>query len=241
MKELLRLFIYFVSFLFNKDRKSKMIYYHDVGLKYTNMGTPLDLIKKHISIIRLSSFDIVDNITKPENEIMIAFDDGWKGLYDAKDYFVQENIFPTVFIAVNLIGKEGYLSVDQIKILMGLGFKFQAHSWSHFDLTTYSGKSLDHELVDSKRKLETLFGKEFNSLCFPQGKYSDMVVERAKSAGYSNLYSSVSGGYYDMIEKGIICRNLVQTASPTLFRLIIESSSKIVARRNIKQHYKKKR
>ena len=86
-----RLFLFF-GYLFHRNNLSKVLFYHDVGLTYTDMGTPLGMIKEHLEVIIKQKFQIVEHITKPDNQIMICFDDGWKGIYDAKEFFIEKHI-----------------------------------------------------------------------------------------------------------------------------------------------------
>lgn len=240
MRKVLKSFIYFFGYLFERNQNSKIVYYHDVSRKYTTMGTDLELIRRHFDIARQSGFDIVDKITQQKGQIMVCFDDGWAGIYEAKDFFIKEEVFPTIFIAVALIGRPGYLTIEQILEMQSLGFHFEGHTWSHEDLTTFSEKGLQHELKDSKDELSRLLCKEVTALCFPKGRFSDKVFNASIAAGYTMLYSSINGGYYDLLEsKKLICRNLVQIASLRDFKYIICSSSKILRRRAFKLHFEK--
>lgn len=239
-KSFLKKIILQEAYLLHRNRDSKIIYYHDVGHKYTDMGTEMKLIKQHFGMVRAQGFEFVDEIAQNRTQIMVCFDDGWAGLYEAKDFFIQERVFPTIFIAVDLIGKPGYLTQNQILELQDLGFHFEGHTWSHEDLTTFDDKGLIHELRDSREELSRLLKKEVKALCFPKGRFSDKVCKIAEDSGYEKLYSSISGGYYDLIEsKRLICRNLVQTLNPWEFKRRIMSTSELLVRRNIQQHYQR--
>lgn len=240
MRYLCKLFIYWLSFIFNRNRGSKIIYYHDVGKKYTSMGTDLETIRRHVSVVKCHGYDIVPQITERKNQVMVCFDDGWAGIYDAKDFFVENKVFPTVFIAVDLIGKPGYLTLQQIMDLQNEGFLFEGHTWSHRDLTTFDEAGLRHELIDSKVELSRMLGKEVEALCFPQGRFSDKVYQVSIEAGYKKLYSSITGCYYDLLKsKNLICRNLVQSVTDKEFKYILNATSIFFVRRSIKLHYQK--
>lgn len=224
--------IYRFDYLLHKSRRSKVFFYHDVDKKYTDMGTPFDIIKEHFRIIKEKGFSIVENIENKNNEVMICFDDGWAGIYDNKSFFIENNIKPTVFLAVDLVGQEGYLTLAQIQELRDNGFHFEGHTWSHKDLTTFNREGLVHEIIDSRNALEKIVGDKINALCFPMGRYSDLVLEVAKGAGYSKLYSSINGCHYDLLEEeGLICRILVQDVTPKDFKYILLSSSPYLKKR----------
>lgn len=239
MKYFFKYIIYLLSFYFSSNRKSKIIYYHDITKKYTDMGTDFNLFRKHIKIIREEGYSIVPEINNDVNQIMICFDDGWAGIYDTKNFFLKNNIQPTVFLAVDLIGKDGYLSLSQIIELRELGFHFESHAWSHFNLSTFSVQGLKRELFDSKIELSRLLNQEISSLCFPQGYFSKMVIKLSTEYGYNKLYSSIPGAYSDLIDShNVICRNLVQFVSPRLFKLIIKTTPVFFKKRSYRLHYK---
>lgn len=239
MRLLLRKIVFFLGYLFHHNHRSKVVYYHDVSKMFTDMGTDFSLMKKHIDIIRHEGYKIVPEINESNHQVMICFDDGWAGIYEYKDELVIMQIFPTVFIAVDLIGKEGYLTEKQIKELEYLGFRFMAHTWSHEDLTTFDEAGLRHELKESKEWLEKNFGHPFDAICFPMGRFSDIIKEKCIESGYTKLFSSLPGGYYDMKDESLICRNCAQNVSPHEFRWMLNGTSELFRRKLKKQHIAK--
>lgn len=229
--------IYFLAHIFHPNYKSKVIYYHDVSKKYTDMGTDENLMRIHFNIIRSEGYSFVPNICSPDREVMICFDDGWRGVYEHKNLFIEYGIKPTIFIAVSLIGQEGYLTVNEIKELMALGFNFECHTWSHYDLTTFNDMELKHELKESKYHLEQTFNQPFNSICYPQGRFSNHVHEMSKKFAYTKQYSSIAGDYFEMKDRGIICRNCAQFSTPTEFKWMLNSKSTFFQKRFIKQQF----
>lgn len=228
--------LFFGACVFHRNHDSKVVYYHDVGTQYTNMGTDLDLMKKHFDIIRKSGYSIVPKIDNRCGEVMICFDDGWAGIYDYKDFFVEQNISPTIFIAIDLIGVKNHLTKEQIKELENLGFKFQCHTWSHRSLTLFNDEELEHELKDSKAELEKLFDHPFTDICYPQGRFSKHIYDLCKKYGYKSQYSSIHGGYYDLEDKGVICRVCAQFSSPVELKMMLNGTSRLFRKHLIKQH-----
>lgn len=228
----------YVSHLWVKDKHSKIIFYHDVhliGKQYTDMSTSIHAFKSHIDEIRKNGFEIVRQIENNKNQIQICFDDGFKGIYDNKDYFVSESIFPTVFLAVALIGQEGYLSESEILELQSLGFNFESHAYSHLNLVSFSNEKLEYELAASKTFLEHLLQKTITEICFPIGYFSDRVYNLAKGAGYEKMHSSIPGNYFQEDWNGVVNRNLVQFFSSKEVKYVIFGA--LIPFRN---HYKKK-
>ena len=239
MKEIIRTIILLFGRLVYGNKFSKVIYYHDVHLnehsKYTDMSTPLSLLKRHVDIIRSSNYKIVNHIDQTCCQISIAFDDGFKGIYDNKDFFVKEQIQPTIFIATTLIGQPNYLSIDEIMELKKLGFNFQCHSKSHCNLSIFSIKELEDEIINSKKELELLLNTEIDSICFPQGYFSDLVLKVCEIAGYKWFFSSIPGRFNKDCK--LVYRNLCQFASPLQFRLILNGGLFILKKHYNSLHY----
>lgn len=239
MRLLLRRIVFFLGYMFHNNNRSKVIYYHDVSKKFTDMGTDFELMKKHFNIIIRNGYEIVPQIIQPKRQVMICFDDGWAGIYEYREEFVQRHIFPTIFIAVDLIDKDGYLTKKQIKELERIGFRFMAHTWSHEDLTTFSETGLDHELRESKECLEKEFGHPFDAICYPMGRFSKMVKEKSMECGYTQLYTSLPGGYFDMQKDNLICRNCAQNVSLNEFKWMLNGTSLLFRHKLMKQHFEK--
>ena len=167
-----------ISAILNRNRESKILFYHDVysHTQYTDMGTDVELFKQHIETIIKCGFNIVPKITEKCNQIQLCFDDGFKGIYDTKDIFAKYNIKPTVFLAVDLIGKEGYLNKEEILELQEKGFIFQSHAWSHKNLTEFSGDDLEREIFGSKKYLTDLLGKDVSQSDFFLKRFMIVVL-----------------------------------------------------------------
>ncbi|MBO6189879.1 MAG: polysaccharide deacetylase family protein [Alloprevotella sp.] len=223
-----------------RNTKSKLLYYHDVfaSAQYTDMGTPLTLFQQHVRMIREQGFKIVPRISEAEREVALLLDDGFRGIYDVRDYLQRENICPTVFLAVSLIGKDGYLNKEEIKELQGQGFIFQCHAWSHEDLTTFTDEELKRELGESKAYLEDLLGKEVDEICLPIGYFSDHLIEEIKKYGYTRVYSSIPGNYFEPVVGGMTARNLVQFASPRQVKYMLFGGNWLIKKRYERMHHK---
>lgn len=205
-----------------RDDRPKVIYYHDIGMRYTNMGTPNDLFWAHMRCLR------------PGDKV--CFDDGFRGLWDERDKFEQTDIRPTVFIAVDLVGKSGYLNWNEILELQRLGFVFECHSWSHHDLTRLGETELWHEVFDSKVKLEEMLGREIEAICFPRGYFSDQVVAASRKAGYKKMYVSYPGVIDSSSD--IVPRNLVQKLSVADLKCVLCGALGPLCKRYLKMHYR---
>lgn len=222
IKRSLRDLVTYIIGAIKKDRRSKVLFYHDIHGEncYTDMSTHMSLFVEHVNTIRKSSFEIVSHITEDCGQVMICFDDGFRGIWDNRDFFVANKIYPTIFIAVDLIGAPNYLSIDEILQLKELGFMFESHGWSHFNMAKFSEADLQRELKDSKQWLERTFGINISAICYPQGYYSDRVLQLSREYGYRSLYISEPHPYR-FNNDGIIPRYLVQDTNTTVLRSVL--------------------
>lgn len=216
-----------------RDDSPKVVFYHDIGRAYTPMGTDSKVFWGHMG--RLRPYDVV------------CFDDGFRGIWDARDEFAKRQIKPKVFLAVALIGQVGYLRWDEIRALQNdYGFDFQCHTWNHQTLVgpyndevakPANGRTEDwfrHELIDSKSELERQLGKKVTALCFPVGQFSDDVVRRCREAGYEKVYASYPGNVTDDY---IQPRCIAQDLSANAFKAVLNGGLQCFRSRYMRLHY----
>lgn len=241
MKKIVKNIVFFCSYLVCFNTRSKILFYHDIhkGRMHTPMSTSLDLFKKHISILKEQDFKIVNIISTKNKEILLQFDDGFRGIIDCLPYLESEKIFVEIFIITSRIGREGYLTEEELKILCNSEYvKVSAHTHTHKDLTELSQEELEYELKHSKYILESLLGTKVDSLCYPRGLFSKNVAITAKSLGYKKQYSSLPGDYFNVILKTVFKRYLVQHASPFEFKITLFGAQNLFYNRYLKRHFK---
>lgn len=206
------------------------------------MSTDISSFMNHINMIKKCGFDIVKQITERQNQIAIMFDDGFRGLWDNRKYFIENNIFPTVFIAKSLVGRDGYLNEDEIRELSKLGFDFQSHTVSHIKLTDCTSlEQLKSELLESKTYIDDLLQQHTSAICAPNGSYSNIICETAYRIGYDTFYSSTPGSYFEKVTdfSFVITRNLVQSLSQIQFYLVLFGGYKIFQNLYLNRRYKR--
>lgn len=222
----------------SSNHHSKLLYYHDVfgDTRYTDMGTPLNLFRQHLSIIKKEGYQVVPRIMNKDGEVAILFDDGFKGIFDVRQFFYDEGLCPTVFLAVSLIGQNGYLSKDEILELQRHGFIFECHTWSHQDLTSFNDDELVRELKHSKEYLSDLLGKNVTEICLPLGYFSNHLLDKLREYGYKAIYSSVPGDYNAFVYNIMRARNLLQFAEPDEVKYVLRGGNNILQSHYIKLH-----
>lgn len=226
------------------NNNSKILFYHDVNddrihPAYTNMSTSLDLFLSQIELVQKKGFEITPTITKPDGQVLLAFDDGWRGIYENKEFFLLNNIYPTICVAPGLLNHPGYLTDQHVKELYSLGFRFASHSWSHQSLTLFNGNedSLKKEIYDSKMYIEDLLSSEVGIFCYPNGLFSKAVYESTLKYGYDEAWSVVDGDYYDEVMPAVKRRCLVQFANLKELELTLNGANRFFAMKHFKSTY----
>lgn len=246
MRQLIKYTMMRISSILHHNHKSKILFYHDI---YTSvnykasdanvcMGTHLDMFKKQLEVISKEGYTVVPRISDREGQVAIMLDDGFRGIYECRQFFYDNSIFPTIFLAVELIGKEGFLTIEEILDLQAHGFIFECHSWSHKDLTIWNDEELKRELGESKKYLSEILNKEITEICLPIGYFNGHLLEQLKAYGYERVYSSIPGNYYEPTVGGMTSRNLVQFASPMEVKLMLRGGNEMIKKRYEKMHYK---
>ncbi len=239
--------------ILRRDIVPKVVFYHDIGKRWTPMGTDEKIFIKHMKILGSrvkgvgSSGDVV------------CFDDGFRGLYDyreeLREWGLGSRILVKVFVAPRLVGQPGYLTWDEIRVLnREYGIDFQCHTWSH---QTLAGPMIDEspkeerteewyerELIASKEAINRELKSEsvkckVDELCFPVGNFSDDVIRRCKEAGYKKVYASYPGNLGEGEDEGggyVQPRCLVQDLGVMGFKAVLNGGMEIFKKRYLKMH-----
>jgi len=238
----IRIAIIRVFSFFYFSKKSKIIYYHDIdsNKKYTTMSTPVELFKMHINIIRENGYEIVNEITKPIGQIEICFDDAFLGLYDNIELIKELDIPIHLFVVSSYLEKENHINKKQLLLLNNLTqIKISSHTQTHQVLNIASESLLKNELEDSKNLLERLLNSTVDTICYPEGKFNNRVIELAEGVGYKRQYSSLPGFYFNDFLPNIKRRSLVQFAAEKEFKAILKGGDHVLAFWYKFKHYNK--
>jgi len=76
------------------------------------------------------------------------------------------------------------VSWEEVAEMARNGISFGSHSATHTILTNVTREELRREVYDSLRVLQERSGNSIPVFCYPNGAYTDEVVEHVKAAGY---------------------------------------------------------
>ena len=109
--------------------------------KYPSTNIQIDIFKEHLKIIKNSKFDFFHpeelgdkfDIPKKNKKILLTIDDGFKSFYEEAWPILKKEKIPFVlFVSTKPVGKNGYMTWDQIKEIEKYDFAVIGHhSHSH--------------------------------------------------------------------------------------------------------------
>lgn len=138
----------------------------------------------------LTASDLKRDLSKHRKYVVLTFDDGYEDNYtEVFPLLKKYDMKATIFVITSRIGKEGYLTAEQIREMAQSGLvSIQSHTVSHEPLALGDKEFEDvtYELGISKYLLEKISGKRVDAVSMPNGSFDGVVLDIAK-------------GYYDVI------------------------------------------
>lgn len=144
--------------------------------------------------ISINEFEVRVGTKRFSKFALVTFDDVPDNFYfNAFPILIKYNIPFVIFLTCDLIGKQGYLSIEQIKEIQNSGLcTIGAHTITH-PVLRHSSAVLN-ELSKPIEILKILFGQEISYLAYPYGRQSSIskkIQIEAKKCGYSLAFSTI--------------------------------------------------
>jgi len=198
---IIKLFIIILLFTPNSKAEKKNIksYSDDKGIlslmyhrfdenKYPSTNIQMDVFKQQIKIIRNLKYNFYDpkdleknfHTVKIEKKILITIDDAFSSFYEvAWPYLKEEKIPFILFVSTEAVGKNGYMTWDQIKELEKESIAYIGnHSHTHDYLVDLK----NDDFIKDINIANTIFIKHlgYNPIFFsyPFGEYSNLIKKK---------------------------------------------------------------
>jgi peptidoglycan/xylan/chitin deacetylase (PgdA/CDA1 family) len=182
--------------------------YHDLGERLSRLRDfhspyvfSLGEFKEHMEWLSRKQYAtlLIDDLFSnniPEKSVVLTFDDGHISNYTlAFPVLTKFKIAATFFIVPMFIGKDNYLSKDQIHEMTKYGMRFESHSLTHPYMPSLNRQEIVREVRDSKLRLENILGDEIRHFSVPYGFYTKYLIQCVKENGYLSLVTE-NFGYY---------------------------------------------
>jgi peptidoglycan/xylan/chitin deacetylase (PgdA/CDA1 family) len=167
--------------------------------------------------IEAGKFKRIFDYLEKTGDFRIYFDDGYMPVVAALNQFIPEELRRNVVLAITpeCLGKSGYMTNSDVRILFKSGFQIASHGYSHSALAIYdetdeylldtpaggkyqnAPRGKTHQLsenevlfqyIESKKALENLLKNPVYEFVFPYGLYNKNVLDvNNRSAIYKTL------------------------------------------------------
>lgn len=193
------------SSLINDNRGVPALYYHSVRESADNEVTiPPEKLREELKYIKDEGYTtltikqlkdyILNNSPIPEKSILITFDDGYMdNYYSAFPILKEFNMTATIFCIASELDGSYYISKEAIKEMSDYGIDIESHTVTHPHLNKLQYDKQLEELIESKKILESITGKEITSIAYPFGDFDDNSIKAAKEAGYTLGFTTKLG------------------------------------------------
>ena len=191
--------LFFGSFYIylNLNYSTPILMYHSVDKNKMPgySAVPLETFKSQVKFIKSRGYNVISlddycqrlaqNKSIPRNTVVITFDDGKNDNLEAAKILKKLDLPATMFIIVNEIGQDSYMSAEEIQwILDNTQVTIGSHTLTHTYLPSLDNYQIRVEVVESKNQLEEIFSTKVNTFSYPVGGYTPQTLEDVKKAGY---------------------------------------------------------
>ena len=140
------------------------------------------------NVISLESLmSLMNNKTRiPRNTICVTFDDGSLNNYDVAYPILKKYDIPAdIFIVVDFVGKDGYMTWLEIQEMCKNKMSIGSHSMTHPFLQFMKDKdAVKKEIRDSKSIIESKLNEKIYVFAYPLGGFNEEVKKEVIDAGY---------------------------------------------------------
>jgi len=185
------------------------------------------LKSQHYNVVKLEDLaDIVRSNAFPLKTIAITFDDGYENNYtQAYPVLKSLGLNATIFIVPALVGRDGYLTWDQIVEMSESGvISIGSHSMSHAWLPGLADQELDSEILGSRRSIESHLRREVDAFSYPVGGFNQGVRDKVIKSGYKIAVATNPGRKYPKHDLFAMKRLRISGTSDNLFVFWFETT-----------------
>ena len=194
-----KVFIFFIIFLnvkaevvnkkYFKDEKGVLaiMYHRFEENNYPSTNIKLDIFKEHINLIEESNLNFYNpgkfsknfKKVKKQKKILLTIDDAFMSFYEnAWPILKKEKIPFILFVSTEPVGKNGYMSWQQIKEIEKFDFTLIGH---HSHTHDYLIDKTNKEFISDIEKANKIFLKELGYVptlfSYPFGEYSKFMKD----------------------------------------------------------------
>tara|TARA_B100000780_G_scaffold102718_1_gene71865 strand:- start:367 stop:1380 length:1014 start_codon:yes stop_codon:yes gene_type:complete len=182
---------------YSDDKGILPLMYHRFNeSKYPSTNIQMDVFKQQIELIKNLKYQFYDpknleknfHISKAEKKILITIDDAFSSFYEiAWPYLKKEKIPFILFVSTEAVGKNGYMTWEQIKELEREKIAYIGnHSHTHEYLVDLENDNFIEDINTASTILIKNLGYNPIFFSYPFGEYSSLIKKHiAKNFKFS--------------------------------------------------------
>jgi len=176
------------------------------------------------------------NALRRTARLQLTFDDGFRNTHDVIVELRRAGLPVTVFVCSGYADEGGAplllpeltsndptdleqlrtFTWQELKELTREGVTLGAHSVTHRHLPELGDEALDHEVRESKRRVEEELDRQCHDFAYPYGEHDERVRAAVRAAGYERAFSlGTSAGKFALPRLDLYARH---TPAKTLVR-----------------------
>ena len=130
------------------------------------------------------------SISQNNGAYVLTVDDALDDLYTEIYPVCKANNIPlTAFISVDLLDKEGYITTEQlVEMSRDPRVTIGSHGCTHIKLNECDDAQARYEICESKKKLESIIGKQVFAYAYSNGVASKRDIKLVKKSGYKYAF-----------------------------------------------------
>ncbi len=180
-----------------------VLMYHRIGYPDSNPGLFVspEVFERQMEFLKIHNYHVVSlayliSIVKsgqpvPMNTVVITFDDGYLDNFVNAFPVLKKMDFPaTIFMITDNIGKEGWLTEEDLRVLQESSVVIGAHTQSHAFLPPLIRGQMESEIGGSKSRLEAILGRPVTLFSYPAGGVSEEVEQVVRDAGFDGAVTT---------------------------------------------------
>lgn len=143
--------------------------------------------------IKITSEEVttLPSVTKGKINVMFVMDDGWKSEYTiGYNLFKQYGMKANIAAIPSLVGKDGYMTLNQLSDLYINGWDILSHTYNHYSVIDLSS---DEKISEFNKTRSWLLSHGFvrtkDIVVFPGGYYDQNTIDVLKTNNYKSARS----------------------------------------------------
>ena len=121
----------------------------------------------------------------PDKPIMLTFDDTDLDQYTIAAPEMKKYGFKGVFFIMTVsLGRNHYMSREQVKELSDEGHVIGSHTWDHHNVKKYQGNDWTIQIDKPTKQLEAITGKKITYFAYPFGLWNREAIPELQKRGF---------------------------------------------------------